>query len=72
MQTGQVVATVEYRSGDGPNIPIPHGEINVELGATDATLSWVDGDSHGAAAMPLTDFKRYVAEGAIKLQNPHQ
>jgi len=30
-------------------------------------LSWEDGDTRGSAAMPQSEFKRYVAEHAIEL-----
>lgn len=66
-QTGNIVGTVEFRPGDGPMIPIPCGQVDIETNHTEATLSWLDGDTHGAAAMPLTEFKRYVTEGAITL-----
>ena len=58
---------VEYREGDGPNIAIRPGPVKVETGLNDATLSWVDEETRGSAAMPLADFKRYVAEGKITL-----
>jgi hypothetical protein len=68
-QTGQVVGIVEFRPGDGAKMPIPLGPVEIETNRAEATLSWVDGETHGAAAMPLTDFRRYVTEGAIKLQS---
>jgi hypothetical protein len=64
-QAAQVVGKVEYREGDGPNICIRRGPVEVDTTAVDATLGWADGEARGAAAMPLADFKRYVAEGAI-------
>lgn len=66
-QSAHIVGKVEYREGDGPNIVIRPGPVKVETGLNDVTLSWVDEDVRGAAAMPLTDFKRYVKEGAIEL-----
>lgn len=68
-QTACIVGTVEYREGDGPNIVIRRGPVTLEMGANDVTLSWVDEETHGSAAMPLIDFKRYVAEGAIVLDS---
>lgn len=64
-QTARIVGKVEYREGDGPNITIRPGPIEVNMAPTDVTLSWVDEEVHGSAAMPLTDFKRYLAEGSI-------
>jgi hypothetical protein len=66
-QAAEIVGKVEYREGDGANIAIRRGPIDVETTATDATLGWTDGEARGSAAMPLADFKRYVAEGAIVL-----
>jgi hypothetical protein len=66
-QKAHIVGKVEYRSGDGPNVEIRPGPVDLNSGINDVTLSWTDEDTHGSAAMPLTDFKRYVAEGLIKL-----
>lgn len=66
-QTAQIVGEVEFRSGDGPKGTIRRGSAEIETTKTDVTLSWVDGETHGVAAMPLTDFQRYVAAGAIRL-----
>jgi hypothetical protein len=71
-QTARIVGLVEYREGDGQNIAIRPGPVELEHGPNDVTLSWVDGETHGVAAMPLADFKRYVAEGRIQLQAPAQ
>ncbi|MBE0587423.1 hypothetical protein D9M68_779900 [compost metagenome] len=66
-QTARIVGKVEYREGDGPNIAIRPGPVEVAQGLNDVTLSWVDEETHGVAAMPLADFRRYVAEGQIRL-----
>ena len=67
-QAAEIVGQVEYREGDGPNIAIRRGPVEVETTASDATLGWTDGEVRGSAAMPLADFRRYVAEGAIVLR----
>jgi hypothetical protein len=66
-QTAQIVGKVEYREGDGPNIEIRPGPVKVQTGLNDVTLSWEDEGTRGATAIPLIDFKRFVAEGKIKL-----
>jgi hypothetical protein len=66
-QAAQITGKVEYREGDGTNIVIRPGPVEVQTTAVDATLNWTDGETRGSAAMPLTDFQRYVAKGAIKL-----
>jgi hypothetical protein len=68
-QSAQIIGSVEYREGDGPNIAIRPGRVEVQTTASDATLSWTDKDTHGSAAIPLTDFERHVAEGRIRLDN---
>ncbi len=66
-QTGFIVGKVEFRPGDGALMRIPKGPVEIETTKLEATLCWVEGETHGAAAMPLTDFKRYVTKGAIAL-----
>ena len=66
-QTGYIVGKVEFRPGDGALMRIPKGPVEIETTRLEATLSWVEGETHGAAAMPLADFKRYVTKGAIAL-----
>ena len=68
-QSAQVIGNVEYREGDGPNIAIRTGQVEVQTTASDATLSWTDGETHGSAAIPLADFNRFVADGRIKLDS---
>ena len=38
-QTAQIIGTVQYRKGDGPNIAIRTGRVQVQTTASDATLS---------------------------------
>lgn len=63
----RITGTVEYREGDGANIAIRPGPCEVDETALDATISWTDGDSHGSAAMPIADFRHYLASGAIRI-----
>jgi len=65
-QRAQVKGKVEYREGDGANITIRCGPVQVQTTPTDATLSWTDGDSRGSAAMPIADFQVYVVKGMIE------
>jgi hypothetical protein len=67
-QAADVTGTVEYREGDGINIVIRPGPVTVQATPTDVTLSWVDGETHGSAAMPIGDFRAYVAKGLIALR----
>ena len=67
VKSAHIKGKVAYREGDGANMPIPIGPCEIEETAQDVTISWVDGETHGSAAMPITDFKRYVATRAIEL-----
>ena len=66
-KNAQVTGKVEYREGDGPNITIRRGPVEVQTTPSDATLSWTDGETRGSAAMPIADFRVYVAKGMIEL-----
>ncbi len=61
----RIVGNVKYREGDGPQITIRPGPIEIVESEPDVTISWVDGDTHGSTAIPLADFKRYVAKQDI-------
>lgn len=63
----RITGTVEYREGDGANITIRPGPCEVGETALDATISWTDGNSHGSAALPITDYRHYLASGAIQV-----
>ena len=64
------MGAIEYREGDGPTLEIPEGPLNVALMELDLTSSWVNGDAHGAAAIPPAGFQRYREEGKIVLDKP--
>ncbi len=66
-KSARITGKVEYREGDGANITIRLGPCEVEETAADATISWTDGDSHGSTAIPIADYRRYVASGAIQI-----
>lgn len=63
----RITALVEFRQGDGANLTIPIGPCDIDETAQDATISWSDVDSRGAASMPLADYRRYVASQAIEI-----
>lgn len=63
--TADIRGIVEYRLGDGPLCSVPHGSVEVETGANDVTLSWGDAHTRQSAAIPASDFSRYVANKAI-------
>ena len=66
-QAALIVGNVEYREGDGANIVIRPGPCEVQQTALDAVISWTEGQTHGSAVMPLTDFKACIERGAIRM-----
>lgn len=64
-QAARVTGPVAFRQGDGTNLTIRPGPVEVQTTPSDATLSWADGETRGSAAMPISDFRRYVAQGLI-------
>jgi hypothetical protein len=69
IQNARITGCVQYREGDGASIAIRPGPIRVEETALDVTLSWSDLDSHGSAAMPLADYRQYLATHAIQIDD---
>ena len=66
-QECEIVGSVTYREGDGVQMEIPRGQAQIEITDLDATISWTDGDSHGAAAIALAELDRFIEEGTLKL-----
>ena len=67
IKNARITGKVEYREGDGANITIRPGPCQVDEAALYATISWTDGDSHGSAALPIDDYRRYVSSKAIQI-----
>jgi hypothetical protein len=67
IKNARITGLVQYREGDGANITIRPGPCEVDETELDATISWTDGDSHGSAAIPISDYRRYLASRAIQL-----
>ena len=66
-QSARIKGRVEYREGDGMAITIRKGPCQVEETAMDVTISWTEGETHGSAAIPIANFRRYVANKAIEV-----
>jgi len=64
-QHASIEGCVQFREGDGINITIRPGACEVAITDLDATISWSDGDTRGSAAIPISDFQRHLATGAI-------
>ena len=67
IKTARIIGKVEYREGDGANMTIRPGPCEIEETELDATISWVEGDTRGSAAMPMADYRRYIANKAIQI-----
>lgn len=67
-QQATIRGDVTYTPGDGAPIAIPLGPVEIERSEDSTTLSWTaDNNAAGSAAIPLTEFERYVREGKIVL-----
>jgi len=64
----RIVGFVQFRAGDGPLMQIRAGTVEIEVSSIDMIVSWSDDRFRGEAAMPLSDFRRYVDEGDIELE----
>jgi hypothetical protein len=64
-RTARINGNVEYRVGDGASMPIRPGTCEVVVTALDATISWIDGDTHSSTAIPIADYRRYLSNKAI-------
>jgi hypothetical protein len=57
-----------FRAGDGVLLPVPDGDVDIEVADDSVTLSWNDGDRNaGSAAITRDEYERYVKEGKIRL-----
>lgn len=63
----RIVGRVVYREGDGQEMVIRPGPCEVTVTNLDVTLSWSDGDTHGATALPLAEYTRFMTSGALVL-----
>lgn len=68
IKRAHIVGKLEYREGEGPNITIPLGPCQVEVGQQDATISWTEGDSRGSAAIPIDAYRRYVSNKVLEVE----
>ena len=68
-RTGRIVGDVTYREGDGPQIAIRRGAVEITETAQDVTLGWADGETRGSTSMPVADYRRDLATGAIVLDD---
>ena len=61
---------VSFRAGDGVLMPIPDGDVDIEVADDSVTLSWTDSEHNaGSAAITRDEFERYCREGKIRVDS---
>ena len=67
-QHAMIRGEVCFRAGDGVLMPVPDGDVDIELADDSVTLSWLDGEGNaGSAAITRDEYERYLKEGKIRL-----
>ncbi|HEX2545854.1 MAG TPA: hypothetical protein VHL79_13300 [Ramlibacter sp.] len=67
-QHAKIRGEVCFRAGDGVLMPIPDGEVDIEVADDSVTLSWHDTEGNaGSAAITRDEYERYSREGKIRL-----
>jgi hypothetical protein len=66
-QHAMIRGEVCFRAGDGMPVPVPDGDVEIDLADDSATLHWRDGEGNaGSAAITRDEYERYVREGKIR------
>jgi hypothetical protein len=67
-QHAMIRGEVCFRAGDGVLMPVPAGDIGIEVADDSVTLSWTDGEGNaGSAAITRDEYERYRREGKIRV-----
>jgi hypothetical protein len=67
-QHAMIRGEVCFRAGDGILMPVPDGEVDIEVADDSVTLSWNDGEGNvTTTAITRDEYDRYVKEGKIRL-----
>jgi len=65
-QCATIHGHVTYRAGDGAEVAIPEGRVELNPSADSVTLSWTTPDgSAGQAALTNGQYHQYVQDGKI-------
>jgi hypothetical protein len=57
-----------FRAGDGVLMPVPDGDVDIEVADDSVTLSWHDDEGNaGTAAITRDEYERYRGEGKIRV-----
>lgn len=66
-QHAMIRGEVCFRAGDGILMPVPDGEVDIEVADDSVTLSWNDGEGNvTTTAITRDEYDRYVQEGKIR------
>lgn len=67
-QHAMIRGEVCFRAGDGVLMPVPDGEVDIEMADDSVTLSWNDGEGNAStAAITRDEYERFQREGKIRL-----
>jgi hypothetical protein len=67
-QHAKIRGEVCFRAGDGMTLPVPNGEVDIELADDSVVLHWIEDERNaGTAAITRDEFDRYVSEGKIRM-----
>lgn len=68
-QHATIRGEVSFRAGDGVLMPVPDGEVDIDVADDSVTLSWTDGEGNAsAAAITRDEYERYCREGKIRVE----
>ena len=66
-QPALIRGEVCFRAGDGVMMPIPPGEVDIDIADDSVTLGWTESNgSAGSTAITRDEYERYVREGKIR------
>jgi hypothetical protein len=66
-QQALIRGEVCFRAGDGVMMPIPPGQVDIEIADDSVTLGWTESNgSAGSTAITRDEYERYVREGKIR------
>jgi hypothetical protein len=67
-QHAMIRGEVCFRAGDGVLMPVPDGDVGIDLADDSVTLSWTDDEGNaGSAAITRDEYERYCREGKIRV-----
>ena len=67
-QHAMIRGEVCFRAGDGVLLPIPDGDVDIDVADDSVILHWRDAERNaGSAAIPRDEYERYVREGKIRV-----